>query len=72
METMASGDVTLASMNYTKIVTASEGIFYRGETYKFSDIFAELHACVKTLTDETATLELIEGMQKLVTGRDGE
>jgi hypothetical protein len=72
METMQIGAVTLASMNYTKILTASQGIYYRGETYKFADILEEIHACVKKLTDQTATLELVEGMQKLITGRDGE
>lgn len=62
-ETMAKSSVTLAIMNLTKIMSASDGILYRGEAYTFTKIFDEIHDCVEKLTDDEETLNLIKGMQ---------
>lgn len=71
-ETMAKGDVTLAQMNLTKIMSASDGILYRGKGYSFAQIFDEIHDCVERLTDDKETLGLIEGMKSFIKAQKNE
>lgn len=64
VETISNPRVTLATMNLTKILGATSGLYYRGKFYLASEITDEIGLCLRKFKpEEESTIGLLDLMK---------